>query len=389
MTLLLVVLLLAAFLSIAAGIFQIAFTEYRLSGELSDSFRALYAADEGIERLFFYDRVLDSALGCSGITECHPAPQSIDFGNGVCLELQLSRETSAITTLTAIGEFRCGGSPITVRRALEATYQKEAGPAPAATAFWTFDWGSGESAATQNVEDIINDNRAIPDQADGVRGETSASELTKDPLWINPEGGNCAVGGNCALSFDAANDVVRVNLHGNLNDLPALTISAWMYPKSSSGGKMIADKWIETGVGNRRRGGFRFQLDDTASGALKFTAGVNDVTLGRRDLIRISSASVLTPSQWQHVMVTWDGTPSAANAHIYVNNAEVSYATSQDASVAARWSDVASVFNIGNMNDLTRSFNGCMDNVRIYSLVLSDAERAADFGSYAPGNSCP
>src|SRR3989344_9167761 len=146
MTLLLVVVLLAAFLSIAAGIFQIAFTEYRLSGELSDSFRALYAADEGIERLFFYDRVLDSALGCSGSAACVGTPEVIDLGNGTFMELQLLRDAAAQTVVTAVGEFRCGGSPIAVRRALEATYQKEVGSEAAPVGFWKFDDGSGTTA---------------------------------------------------------------------------------------------------------------------------------------------------------------------------------------------------------------------------------------------------
>src|SRR3989338_10000544 len=47
-TLLLVVVLLSAILSISIGIFNVVYGEFRISGEVADSFRALYAADEGI-----------------------------------------------------------------------------------------------------------------------------------------------------------------------------------------------------------------------------------------------------------------------------------------------------------------------------------------------------
>lgn len=55
-TLLLVVVLLSAILSISVGIFNLVFGELRISGETVDSFRALYAADQGIERTLYRDR---------------------------------------------------------------------------------------------------------------------------------------------------------------------------------------------------------------------------------------------------------------------------------------------------------------------------------------------
>ncbi len=55
-TLLLVVFLLSAILSISVGIFKLVLGELRISGETADSFRALYAADQGIERTLYRDR---------------------------------------------------------------------------------------------------------------------------------------------------------------------------------------------------------------------------------------------------------------------------------------------------------------------------------------------
>jgi hypothetical protein len=55
-TLLLVVVLLSAILSIGVGIFNIVFGELMIATEITDSFRALYAADQGIERTLYRDR---------------------------------------------------------------------------------------------------------------------------------------------------------------------------------------------------------------------------------------------------------------------------------------------------------------------------------------------
>src|SRR3989344_1277203 len=55
--LLLVMSILSALTSISYAMFTIAFSHIQIAGELSDSFIALYAADEGIERLLYEDRV--------------------------------------------------------------------------------------------------------------------------------------------------------------------------------------------------------------------------------------------------------------------------------------------------------------------------------------------
>lgn len=56
-TLLLVIIILSAILSISLGIFNITLGEIRISGEIGNSFHAFYAADQGIERMLYRDRV--------------------------------------------------------------------------------------------------------------------------------------------------------------------------------------------------------------------------------------------------------------------------------------------------------------------------------------------
>lgn len=57
-TILIVVLVLTAILSISAGVLNVVIGQLTISGQVHDSFRALYAADEAIEKWLFLDRVL-------------------------------------------------------------------------------------------------------------------------------------------------------------------------------------------------------------------------------------------------------------------------------------------------------------------------------------------
>ena len=124
MTLLLVVLLLSALLSISVGIFTVMFGELRISGEATDSFIALYAADEGVERLLYLDLVADSLSGCAGADPCSYGPVSLSFPSGACATVQLTRSGNGQTTARATGEYRCGGGSRAVRRAFQTNYQK-------------------------------------------------------------------------------------------------------------------------------------------------------------------------------------------------------------------------------------------------------------------------
>lgn len=137
--LLLVMSILAALSSISFAMFNIAFSQIQIAGELSDSFVAFYAADEGIERLLYEDRVNPANL-CSGFgSPCYRDPalptlpfQSSNAFDGGCYYAELSKTDSgggvAENTLEVTGQSVCGaGASRFVRRAFVLTYT---GPAP-------------------------------------------------------------------------------------------------------------------------------------------------------------------------------------------------------------------------------------------------------------------
>ena len=129
-TLLLVILVLTSLLSISLGIFTSIFTEIRLSGEVADSFVALYAADEAIERGLYLDRNQPTPI-CTPVpgVGCRYVGPQVQLSNGGCYILRVDKtptgDPSAFNVnMRATGEYRCGSGRISVKRALQTSYTR-------------------------------------------------------------------------------------------------------------------------------------------------------------------------------------------------------------------------------------------------------------------------
>ena len=126
-TLLLVIFVLTALLSISIGIFNVVFTELRISGEITDSFIALAAADEAVERAFYLDRQQVPPL-CSISLGVNCFVESRTVSSGACYVLRVDKTfVNASTnnvTIKATGEYRCGAGILSVKRALSVSYNQ-------------------------------------------------------------------------------------------------------------------------------------------------------------------------------------------------------------------------------------------------------------------------
>jgi len=120
-TLLLVIVLLAAFLSIALGIVNILLGQVIIIGQAGESFKALYAADIGMERTLYRDRVQDI---CGGVncTETRQLP------NGACytVTVQIGPSVQCLGPNTRCvdveGRDVCGGAERYVQRRFDVRY---------------------------------------------------------------------------------------------------------------------------------------------------------------------------------------------------------------------------------------------------------------------------
>lgn len=120
-TLLLVVVLLSAILSISVGIFNVVFGQIRISGEIADSFVAFYAADQGIEKILYRDRVLEDVCASEQGASCHIEGPT-DVASGACYSVRVSKIASQ-TDIVVFGQYRCGSSPNrVVKRGFDVSY---------------------------------------------------------------------------------------------------------------------------------------------------------------------------------------------------------------------------------------------------------------------------
>ena len=120
-TLLLLIVLLSAILSISIGIFNVVIGEFRISGEASDSFRALYAADQGIERTLYQDRQQSALCAVAPGPDCFVA-QEVMVPSEACYTVKVSKGAAA-TTIVIAGQYRCGSSPSrVVKRGFQVDY---------------------------------------------------------------------------------------------------------------------------------------------------------------------------------------------------------------------------------------------------------------------------
>ncbi len=116
-TILLVLLIVSSLLVISTSIFNFVIAELRISGALNDSFYAVYAADEAMERALYQDRIEGSYVGPGVFTITDTAL------NGSCYTATITK-TETETTIKTVGKYQCtAGSPRQTQRSFEVRYQ--------------------------------------------------------------------------------------------------------------------------------------------------------------------------------------------------------------------------------------------------------------------------
>jgi concanavalin A-like lectin/glucanase superfamily protein/parallel beta helix pectate lyase-like protein len=227
--------------------------------------------------------------------------------------------------------------------AYEYEYVGASGP----VASWSFDEGSGQTAADGSG----NSNTA-------TLGVTTAVE-SSDPLWVQGRMSN-------ALQFDGSSSRVTVPGSPTINNLSAFTYAAWIYPTGAGGGGYgrIFAKESSTGFDD-----FYF-LGNTA-----IEADINN-TVGTQFAAR--AAATLAWNAWSHVAVTYNDSGDR-KLHLYLNGSEVAYSRQDVTSGTLR--TTSNTLMTGNRIAGDRSFQGKIDDARVYNRALSSSEVAALFNS--------
>jgi len=110
--LLLVLLILSSLLSISIGIFNLTVGEIRISGEIVDSFIAFYAADQGIEKTLYLDRVSQNTVCVNAQgnpvngNDCYTDDQILSNQSG--FNVKVSKTPNSVE-IRAVGQYQCPG----------------------------------------------------------------------------------------------------------------------------------------------------------------------------------------------------------------------------------------------------------------------------------------
>jgi len=221
---------------------------------------------------------------------------------------------------------------------------------------WKLDEGSGL---------IANDSSGNANTADIVAGNGS---------YINSKF-------NKGYSFDALSTHIFAGSGSTLDNLGAsggMTFEAWIFPKSrgENNNAFIAAK----NAGNSQAtGGWLFLINGISGNQ----AGLEFVVDGSTDLVRDTAATTITLNQWNHVAVSWDGVmTTASTARIFVNGKEATYTGTTNG--ATRPDDGASSLYIGNASSTDRTFDGIIDQVKVFNYNRSQAQISWSYNKGGP-----
>ena len=206
---------------------------------------------------------------------------------------------------------------------------------------WAFDDGGGTNAADTS-------------------GSGRDGTLVGNPVWIT----NGAIAG--ALDFPGTGDYVAQTAGSNvLNGLTAFTVALWVKPANPADdrGILSADN-VDTNL--------TFALATHAFASCGNHSNVVEVTLPTSAGVvhRISASNALLPGQWQHLAVTWT---NGGSPQLYING-------QLDQPLAGFQTAAGFVTNcpqflagLGGL-ETPASWNGALDDVRVYARVLAAGE---------------
>ncbi len=214
--------------------------------------------------------------------------------------------------------------------------------------YWKLDDGSGTSASDASVNG-------------------NAGTLTNGPTWTTGQIGS-------AVSFDGTNDYIGASSSSAFTDLSRFTACTWVNPIDNGSSFPGVVNTFNVGLTS----GWDLYLINGYTGG----HGIGTSFKGTSSSGYIEANRAVVPfSQWTHVCASQDG-DSTTNMRLYVNGSPTSADSSGNAT--GRQSDAGNQLSVGRYPDASDYYSGQLDEVRIYSRVLSADEVAQLYRLSAP-----
>ncbi|MCL8536358.1 glycosyl hydrolase family 18 protein [Chryseobacterium gallinarum] len=173
---------------------------------------------------------------------------------------------------------------------------------------------------------------------------------------FNSGSGTTIPTGSYALSLDGSTTsgaAGNINLSGS-----ALSFEGWIKPSSFKSAFPYISSIMGTEVGDNNSAFLRLGDGNLANNKLQFVVSINNVQQ------KLASTTALSANTWYHVAATYDG----ATMKLYINGV-------LDASKAQAGNvNSNGAFNVGYLYNVSRNFNGKIDEVRVWKRALSQTE---------------
>lgn len=178
------------------------------------------------------------------------------------------------------------------------------------------------------------------------------------------------------LKFDGTDDYVNMGDVFDFERTNSFSISAWIKTGADGVLMMIASKLDSTSP----YPGFQFFVDTSAAGDLLYVDLISSVSLG--NYIEVKGSTDINDGKWHNVAMVYSGTSAASGIKIYVDGVQESMATVVDSLSASILNNIN--FEIGARDGADYSFNGSIDEARVYNRALLAAEVKKLYSMGAP-----
>ena len=217
-------------------------------------------------------------------------------------------------------------------------------------AYWPLNEGTGT-----NATDNKNSNDGT--LTNGPTWTTDTWLPDWQATWKNANNDTVTTWG--ALSFDGVNDEISVPDDSTLQFTNQLTLMAWCYLTSYTGGPTVFAKYSISGS----RQGYYMNVNGT-TGILQFAYDTDSTTT----FLQVASTHAVPLNRWVHLAATYNSDTN--NISLYIDGVKDGEQTSSISPLGTGTSD----FYIGRYSDSAAQYwKGSLSDLRAYSEALSEA----------------
>lgn len=222
---------------------------------------------------------------------------------------------------------------------------------PASSNTWT-----SVAAATTSTSVTISGLAQNTEYDWRIRTNCSVKSTYNFAPRFNSGTGTTVPTGSYALSLDGSSESGSA---GNLNlSGSALSFEGWIKPSSFKSGFPYISSIMGTEISDSNSAFLRLGDGNLANNKLQFVLSINNVQQ------KLASNIALNANTWYHVAATYDG----STMKLYINGT-LDASRSQSGNFTSN-----GAFNVGYLYNVSRNFNGKVDEVRVWRRALNQTE---------------